>query len=436
MALSPLKVVRPLSFLEKYYCARHFLGLDACVVTSARYIAPENTPLSKELLFPALRILIEAHAALGVRLEGKEDTADLAFVRLPSVDLSRVVEFSKSTDLQAALEKHLSTPLENTQGDLPLWRLEVLADNTLVLAAHHAILDGLSHIAFHDSLIRALQEPLPAAYSSAVTVPELAMPPPLEELVDIRVTLFSFLAALYELFAPKSWKSSHYAWTGNPVPTVIVIETHVRLLAFKPTDASRFADTCRMHDVTVTSTLYALAVSVLARLVAREPNNSSYKTLSVVVPLSLRPLVNVAADVFGNYFSACHTFPPLDQEFTWPTASRFAAELQAQRSTSYREMGILRWGGLGKKRRFSLAISNLGRFRPPPSSIEGNQWTIGEMYFSPCDPFIGPALGLSVVGDPEGGLNICFKWGVENLATAFVEEFVSMFRDALLGLLV
>ncbi|KAF7376971.1 hypothetical protein MSAN_00114900 [Mycena sanguinolenta] len=391
--MSSLAVVRPLSFLEKYYSTRHFLGLDACVVTSARYSTPENIPLTKDVLFPALRILLEAHAALGVRLEGKEDTPDIAFVRLPSVDLSRVVEFSKSTDLQAALEKHLSNGLEHTQGDMPLWRLEVLGDNTMILAAHHAILDGLSHTAFHDSLIRALRETTSSSYStyssSSVIVPELAMSPPLEELVDVRPTLLNFLAALYELLAPKSWQNSYYAWTGNPVPTVVAVQTHVRLLSFSSADAASFAEACRKHNATVTSTLYALAVSVFGRLV---PNDSGqYKTVSVLVPLSMRPIVCAAADVFGNYISSYHTFPALDPAFSWDSAARFASELQAQRNTSYRALGMLRWvekqyarffnGTLGKKRRFTLALSNLGRFQPPPS-IEG-RWSIEEMYFSP-----------------------------------------------------
>ncbi|KAJ7354189.1 alcohol acetyltransferase [Mycena albidolilacea] len=437
--MSTLHHVRPLSFLEKYYTTRHFLGMDACVVTSARYTTTENTPLTKELLFPALRILIEAHAALGVRIEGKEDTADLAFVRLPTVDVSRLVEFSTSSNVQEALEKHLSHGLENTQGDLPLWRLEVLADNTVVFAAHHSIGDGLSHTAFHNSLLRALQETPSSTSSSSVVIPELTLLPPIEDVADIRPTVWHFLAALYELLAPKSWQKSFSAWTGKPVPTVIAVDTRVRLLQFKPSEATRFAEACRAHGATVTSTLYVLSVSVLARLLTSDPR--IYKTVSVLIPLSLRPVFGIASDVFGNYISSHNTYPALDSAFSWATAARFAAELQEQRSTNYRAMGMLRlvekqyarffMGTLGKKRRFGFALSNLGRFEAP--SVEGS-WSIGEMFFSPCDSLTGAALGISAVGDPTGGLNITFKWGAESLDTEFVEEFTSLFRDAFLGL--
>ncbi|KAF7341202.1 hypothetical protein MVEN_01855500 [Mycena venus] len=440
--MSALQHVRPLSFLEKYYTTRHFLGMDACVVTSARYTTPEKTTLTKELLFPVLRILIETHAALGVRLEGKEDTPHLAFVRLPAVDLSRVVVFSGKGDLQAALEWHLSHGFENTQGNLPLWRLEVLADNTVILGAHHSILDGLSHTSFHNALLQALQATSPSTtYSSSVVVPDQCLQPPLEMVTDVRPTVFNILGAFYELLAPKSWQNSHSAWTGRPVPTTIVLHTHVRLLSFEKSVAARFAATCRKHNATVTSTLYALAVSTIARLVANEPDAEQYKTVSVLVPLSQRPVVGVTADVFGNYISSYHTFPALDPVFSWTTASRFAADLQAQKYTSQTALGVLRMaekqyarifkGTLGKKRRFGLALSNLGRFQTP--SVEGG-WSIEEVFFSPCDTLTGAALGISVVGDPAGMLDICFKWGAESLDTTFVEAFIESYKDSVHGL--
>ncbi|KAJ6558811.1 alcohol acetyltransferase [Mycena vulgaris] len=441
--MTTLQLVRPLSFLEKYYTVRHLLGMDAYVVTSARYTTPENTPLTKEHLFPALRILVETHATLGVRLEGKEDTPDLAFVRLPSVNLSQVVVFSGKSDLQEALERHLSQGLKNTQGDLPLWRLEVLADNIVILAAHHSILDGLSHSAFHQSLLQELRESSPRPYVSSVVVPELLLLPPLEVVADVRPTLFNIVGAFYELLAPKSWQNAYSAWTGRPVPTVIALQTHIRLLSFAPADAARFTDTCRVHNATVTSTLYVLAVCALARLLADEPEQQ-YKTVSVLVPLSLRPIVGVPSDVFGNYISSHHAFPPLDPVFSWAAAARFAVELQAQKNAGARPLGMLRYvekhyarffkGTLGKKRRFGLALSNLGRVQTPSPSVE-SKWSMGEMFFSPCDTLTGAALGINVVGDPTGRLNISFKWGAESLDTAFVEAFISMFRDSVHSLL-
>jgi hypothetical protein len=108
-----------------------------------------------DILFPALRTLVETHASLGLRLD--EAAGNVYLVRLPVVDLSRVVEFSAKDDLQEAYESQLARGFE-TQTDLPLWRVEVLADNTVIFAVHHAVCDGMSLIVFPPSLLRALQK--------------------------------------------------------------------------------------------------------------------------------------------------------------------------------------------------------------------------------------------------------------------------------------
>ncbi|KAK7050603.1 alcohol acetyltransferase [Favolaschia claudopus] len=461
-----LQPVRPLSFLEKYFTTRHFLGLDACVVSSARYTFPPGQAVTEKLLISALRTVINSHGELGLRLHGKEDTPDLTFVKLPNIDLSRVVVFTTDLerDLQTALEWHLSTPLENTQADLPLWRLEVLPDNTIILAAHHAILDGLSHAAFHTALLEALNTSLSLGVHSdsdsgpVAEIPEVFLPRTLEELVDIRPSLYNIANAFYELLVPKSWQPGFTAWTGRPVPATPTLKTQVRLLSLSPSDAARLADSCRTHKATINSALYALSVSTLATLLTSTstlpPQHSlaKYKTVSILTPLSARPLLNISPTAFGNYITSHHTFPALNPTFSWDLATRFASELKAQRgsTTGYGALGIMRMaekqyvkffkGTLGKKRRFGVALSNLGRVDPSVHSVlKGNsgdeqQCGIEEMFFSPCDPVMGAALGISVVGDPRGGLNIVFKWGVDSLHTQFVEKFVEEFRAALLAL--
>ncbi|KAJ7044092.1 hypothetical protein C8F04DRAFT_1362343 [Mycena alexandri] len=128
----PTQKLRQLGGLERYLATHHFLGLETCIVTSARYTNPENTLLTEAVLFPAIKALIETHAPLGIRLEGRPDSVDVAFARLRTIDLPRVVEFSETRDLQKALEKQLGRPFEDTQTNLPLWRVEVLPNNTIL----------------------------------------------------------------------------------------------------------------------------------------------------------------------------------------------------------------------------------------------------------------------------------------------------------------
>ncbi|KAJ7696729.1 alcohol acetyltransferase [Mycena rosella] len=435
-----LNRLRELGVIERYHAVRHSVGMDACVATSARYSTQDNTVLTSDLLFPALRTLIEAHAMLGVRFDSREDTLDVAYFRLETVDLSRVVHFSRDRDLQAALEKQLSRGFEDTQGDMPLWRLEVLIDNTIILALHHAIGDGLSSAVFHRSLLRALQETNPPTSSPSVHVPELSLPPPIEHVTDIRPSLFTTLGVIYPNLLPASWTSAYSAWTGNPIPTVAALQTHVRLLRFEAADVKKFSEICRSHKTSITSAIYELSVCVISRLLSNEPEK--YKTITINLPISLRQLAGAQYDdVMGNYVSSSLTYPLLHPEFSWKLAARVAAELQVQKQKSREMLGLLSWvaprfaawmnGQLGQKRPYTLNISNLGRFQDP---VLDGKWALCEMFFCQCDSVAGPAMCMNVAGDSTGGLGISFTWGA-GVDSAFLDAFVSMFRESFQNIL-
>ncbi|KAJ7459679.1 alcohol acetyltransferase [Mycena latifolia] len=437
--------LRRLGVLERYHATRHFLGMDGCVVTSARYTTQANPVLTKDVLFPALRLLIETEPMLGVCFDGREDRLDVAFLRLGTVDLSRVVEFSGNPDLQDALEKQLSRTLEDTVGDMPLWRLEVLADNTVIVALHHAIGDGLSTAAFHRLLIRALNQVNLPPSAPSVPVPDLPLLPPIEDATDVRPSLFLILSVLFPLLLPKSWTTAYSAWTGHPVPTVTALQTHVRMLTFDASDAKKFADICRAHKASVSSGLYELAVCVLSRMLASANAGPAVsKTISVNVSASLRGAAGkqYEDDVLCDYAASYHSFPPVHTEFSWQRAARVAADFQVQKIKCREYLGMLGWiekkyveymrGQLGEKRAYGLLISNLGRFTAP---VVDGEWSVNDVRFFTCDSLAGPAVGMNVVGDAAGGLNISFTWGEKGLDSGFIDAFIPMFRESFHNLL-
>ncbi|KAJ7696745.1 hypothetical protein B0H17DRAFT_391147 [Mycena rosella] len=215
---------------------------------------------------------------------------------------------------------------------MPLWRLEVLADNQIVFALHHAIGDGLSSAVFHRSLVRALQAN-PATASSSVAVPDLPLLPPIEHVTDIRPSVSTIFKILVPTLIPK-------AWTGHPVPKLIPIQTHVRLLSFETVDVKRFSDICRSHKASITSTIYEFAVCIISRLLASELGQ--YKTISINTPISLRPLVGPQYDdAMCNYVSSHATFPPVHAEFSWKLAARVAADLQIQKQKCREKLGLI-----------------------------------------------------------------------------------------------
>ncbi|KAJ7498071.1 alcohol acetyltransferase [Mycena galericulata] len=435
-------LLRPAGHFEHFHISRHFLGLDSGVLCSARYTNADGATLTKELLFFALKKVIQIHPSLAVRLEAEGSSRPL-LVKLNSIELSLVVKFTDNNDLEAAMQRQLSTPFD-TRAQLPLWRVEVLKDGTVVFIFHHAIGDGLSGVAFHQSLLAALQKPIAGDVSPLALVPRSHTPlRPIEDVTSLWPSLRKFFSELFTLFAPTSWTPGYWAWTANPVPRTTDLSTHVKLITFTAPEMTAFAKVCRAHGATITSALYVLATATASRLVP--PGKPQYKTLSAAVAISLRDVARAPAAAMCDYASVHRTFPPVNPAFSWPTAAACAAELQRQKITAREEIGMLRFlfgnitgflrGKLGAKRGGTFEVSNLGRVVIAPAGEVG-PWRIGRMVFAQCDVVIGAALKVSVIGDPTGEMTVAVTWGDAAIERALVETFTSQFQDGLRALIV
>ncbi|KAF7332879.1 hypothetical protein MVEN_02393200 [Mycena venus] len=393
--------LRRLGVSERYQATRHFLGHGTNVVLSAKYTAEDGVPLTQESLFPALRTLIETHALLSVRLEGNEASSNVAFIRLPTVDLSRIVEFSPECDLKDTLEKQLSTNFIDTQGDVPLWRVQVLGGRTVLAVFHHATADGLSAATFHHGLLKALRNPRSVDSSSSVTVPDLPVPPPIDSATDIGPSFRKLLSAVGSYLLP------------------LIMDS-----------ARQYMDSQR--------SLWVLQTCALSRVLV----NTKYKYLSTNIAISLHRVIGVRdTEAICHYASDFPVTAPVDTMFSWDRARRFAAELQAEKTNARYFLGLLRLVGnfekfmaseLGKKRMTGIQISNLGRF----NALEEGNWRIENIFFGQADVVAGAGLSINVVGDPSGTLNIAFTWGETSLESEFVERFIKGFQDEFYEILV
>ncbi|KAJ7227487.1 alcohol acetyltransferase [Mycena pura] len=435
---SPTKL-RAAGLLERYHITRHFLHLDSSVVVSARYTCTDGSLLTKEILFPALRKVIEKHPVLAVKLQ--EEDVNPSFVRLAKIELPLVTQFSDDDDLELAIKRHLSKRFD-THAELPLWRVEILKDGTVIFAFHHGICDGLSGVTFHSSLLTALQDVITVEISVLVEVPDtLSLLPPIEVATSLRPSLRKIITEIFSLLAPASWTRGYSAWTANPVSKNIQLDPRVKLFTFTNTEMTAFSAACRSHGATITSAFYCLAVATISRLIP--PASQQYKTLSAFVPVNLRGVAGVAADTMCDYVSAHHTYPPLNPTFEWPTAARYASELQRQKHAAREEIGMLSFlfgnyagflrGQLGRKRVGTFEISNAGRVCMP--TIDGS-WHIENMAFAQCNVILGSALTLSVIGDPTGATTVALTSGEDAIDGMLVESFVTDFKDAFRALLV
>ncbi|KAJ7074102.1 alcohol acetyltransferase [Mycena amicta] len=433
--MSKLERLRKIGLLEGYHVARHYMGLDSCVVGSAQYTSTDGAELTQETLYPALRALIESHAALGVRLDGSEKRGKGYFVRLTNIDLSRTVEFSEDVDLQGALEAQLMRGFE-TSADVPLWRLHVLGDKTVLFAFHHAIADGMSSMAFHVQLLRALQTVAsnPEVLESAmVRVPQTTkMIPAVEHATNVRPSLPLVAHELHQLLVPVSLTAARKAWTGRPTPSNANLSaTRVRIQPISAPLVHKLLVACRANQATFTGAVFVLLTCVVSRMLEADTKRK-YQKIGGLVALSMRGVTGVSDYELCDYPSAFNTSAPVTTNFSWDAAAKMAQKLQAQKTQGREKIGMLHFllgrfdlyckDLMGTKREAGFTLSNLGRWTAP--EVEG-RWKMGRTMFAQCDVASG-AFNCFVAGDPTGAANATFVWSEAAVDTEWMDKLVPL----------
>lgn len=463
--------------LERLFITRQYLGIDTCVIVTAKYTSDnssaENGRLSKEVLFPALVSVVRKYAILGVRV--KDERTPLAtFERLESVDFNSIVKFSEAylddeNNFSAFLEQEFMQHIPNS-GEGPLWRLAVSADNFVVFAWSHVIGDGKSGLAFHRALLDALNNPT-SQQSNISRDGVLSIPgdvdhlPPLEELTELKPSIGAIAATIARLFVPRSWYERS-VWSGNKViqSTCQQTKTFVRFVFVSAEESSRLVALSREHGTTLTGVIYVAAIGVLSNLLSEETkSNPSLRKLSQVtttVAVSLRPIAQVSDEAIGNIVSIYNSKEKLKpfardergalMNFPWNSAASYSKRLREAIPKTRNLAGMLKYikkyeelykDTVGKKRSAGLEVSNLGAFKISQRAGAVKEagevpftWSIGRTYFAQDDGVLGAALKLSVTGDPEGAVNIVVSWGEGAIDTEFAESFVREYRALLASL--
>lgn len=348
--------------------------------------------------------------------------------------MDQIVVFSDDVGMDAAIQRQLLLPLD-TNGLVPLWRLLVLADNTVILSFHHCIGDGKSGTAFHAALVQALNDPaIFREPSTHVEVPKLDLIPPVEAVVDCSVTS-----------SPAAWTQPSTAWSANRMIDSPTRRVLYGLIHFSADENGRFLAACRKNQSTITSGIHTLSTSIVARLVSEgEAEKGTYTTIASTVPVSLRGLGHAAPDVMCNYVSSCHLSTPIEQtQFSWTNAAALAIQLKSEALKCPESVGLLKYmGGKergflksldGKKRRAGIETSNIGRF--DLSTGPEGKWKLTRIVMAQCDPVAGSAIKVTVTGEPDGGLSLAVTYGDESIDSQFVESFMREFRKEFLELI-
>ncbi len=435
------------------------MGFDSCVVVAAQYVSKKGS-LNEATLQAALGHVIREHASLGVQISTPNDKP--CFIRLPSVAVSQVVTFSANQNrLDTVLAEQFSQPFE-VGSDSPLWRLTIMPDDTVIFAYHHSIGDGQSGLAFHHSLLSALNKPHDTAADPQDVIPipsSHVLRPPVENLTNVSVSFKTLCRTFYDSLCPESWTAGFKAWTLDPVAKEPNLQVDLRLWEIPAADVTDLLQTCREHGTTLTGALYALAVKTMSRVYSEtEPTQPRrFTTMHIVVAVSLRRFTGTSALHMCDEVSAHYSYPPLlhpssnkslsPESFPWVAAAEYSSTLRKGVKPSREVVGTIRYlyslgiskqyflGMLGQKRGFTLEISNVGQF-PSDTTVDHAEkpWSIGSMHFGQCDAVTG-GLKLSLVGSPSGTVNVVFSWGIGSVEEAVADSFVIGFKQGIASIL-
>lgn len=210
---------------EHYSTARHNLGFYRGIANACQYMISKETLQGQSVQY----VIEEAVARLVVRLSGlkvgiiDEHTNKACFVRVPSMNLQDCIEWKT---VAAAHPSHydeqvlqaMKNRLEQLWSDVvirPAWKLIVVQSGLsradyvvldLVLATHHALVDGKSTTVFHTELLRELNGPPGPPPELKNRILTFDQPPVLapsqEDLVDLRIS-WSFMIKTYGTSSPR-----------------------------------------------------------------------------------------------------------------------------------------------------------------------------------------------------------------------------------------
>lgn len=441
--------------MEQYSTARHQAGFYLNVAVAATYHLPDTYVLSvKDYVYQACEAAIVQHPALSATV-ADDHTQDPYYVRLPQLDLDRIVtmqdrqpgllateangEPAPDLDLQTLLATEHNAPFKAPDA---FWRIRVLRDIqdqhqfTVVFIYHHAIGDGTSGKAFHQTFLRALTSTGSQKTKSIIPSPRDALLPNIE--------LISSMSLSFPYLAKKLFRAKIYSrrpsglWTGSKI--LNPSQTRVRLVPFSKLLVSAVRDLCRAHKTTVT----ALLQTVVARaLFANLPD--AFTRLVSTGSLSCRRWLPVITDEMVGVWVQGY-----EESYTRNAVSALWDEARRSRKTI---LSVLKMKGkdssasllqfvddyqkelclfkVGKDRETSFEVSNVGAV---PPQMNSSKPAIQGMVFSQSASVMGNAVQFSAVTGGDGCLVLSVSWQQGVVEPDLINETVESIKQDLYAL--
>lgn len=404
---------------------------NVAVTASYRYNSDRSLRLD---LFHALDLVVKEHPALSA-IPVATNTTSPYFVRLPEIDLEKVVTFStinlsvEKTDQNSQLDRFLeaqhNSPFHYTEPPSPFWRIYVLEDPRikscfeLSFVFHHCITDTKGAITFHEALEAALGSPGHKRCKSIVIPTDTPLLPPLDD--------FEAFDAK-ETYSEPSYESST-TWTGQIQSTPV--KTRFTSLWISAESTKQFAAAVKRRSLSVTAVLQAVLVAAIFRQLPLE-----YKIIKVDCPVSLRswlssPIKSSSMGCFIDNFSEIYHRSPFNWEEAQRTKNKIDEVIQRRQGDKLcRNVRMIpdltAWfeQKMGKSRQSALELSNVGNLG---ASTNSGCYRIEDVLFSQSAGACSGAIKVSAVTGRNGRLSLGFTWqeGVvdDGLIIRVVKEF-------------
>ncbi|CAG9221691.1 Malonyl CoA-acyl carrier protein transacylase [Paraburkholderia tropica] len=251
----------------------------------------------------ALHAVQQRHALLGTRIVGDEQ-ANLVFHRDDEARIALRVIRGAASEWQAQAERELREPFDTSVA--PLVRVTVLQDeraSTLLLAAHHSVLDGMGGAYVIEDLLRSL---------TGEALDRLPVVQPLETLLR---------ESIEQADAPPAPTPAPQAKVFRPVGATSL---QVGASALDPALTQAVVERARIEQTTVHGAL-AAAVHEAGRRVS---DAWRARPLRTVTPIDVRALANGAGTANGVYITQTITVDdhPVGADF-WAAARAMKAQL-------------------------------------------------------------------------------------------------------------
>lgn len=290
--------MRPLSNTEQLFwlidqkCPVHFAmvaEIDGCFPPDAWH--------------SALRALQARHPLLSTRI-GEDAQRNVGFYRAPKAQIPLRVLERKEASWQAEVQRELSLPFDWTSA--PLLRATLLqyrAESTLILIAHHSLLDGKGSAYLIEDLLRSL---------SGERLSPLELTPSFDVLLERDIATAAMPPEAPLPPAPRTFRSGT---TGTPSVTAIALSRALTL---------QLIERARIEQTTVQGAIAAAAHEAGRRL-SRAWRQRPLRTLT---PIDIRYLAREVGTAAGAYITSAITIDdqPVGASF-WNAARQIKSQI-------------------------------------------------------------------------------------------------------------